>query len=254
MTTGMSMRRIGRRGRGERRGVGRAVSLAFGREGADLVINYVRNERAAEKVVSELKEMGRDALTVKADVAVKEEAERLIGACLERFGRIDILVNNAGISNPAMLHKMTEEQWDDVVDIHLKGAFLCTQAASRHFMEQSYGKIINVTSVAGIVGTTGQINYAAAKGGLISFTKSCARELARYHVTANVISLGIVFTDMTRKLQEDPKLREIYLRRILLNRYAKSEDISPAFVFLASDESNYITGQLLCVDGGYGLT
>ncbi len=236
------------------RGVGRAVSLAFGREGADLIINYLRNEAAAEEVVSEVKEMGHDALAVKADVAVKEDAERIIAACLDRFGRIDILVNNAGISNPAMLHKMTEEQWDEVVDIHLKGAFLCTQAASRHFMEQSYGKIINVTSVAGMVGTTGQINYAAAKGGLISFTKSCARELARYHVTANVISLGIVLTDMTKKLQEDPKLQEIYMRRILLNRYAKPEDIAPAFVFLASDESNYITGQLLCVDGGYGLT
>ncbi len=236
------------------RGVGRAVSLAFGREGADVIINYVRNEEAAKETVSELKEMGRDALVVRANVALKEDAERLIGACLDRFGSIDILVNNAGISKPAMLQKMTEEQWDEVVDIHLKGAFLCTQAASPHFMEQNYGKIINVTSVAGIVGTTGQINYAAAKGGLISFAKSCARELARYHVTANVISLGIVATDMTRKLQEDPKLREIYMRRILLNRYAEPQDIAPAFVFLASDESNYITGQLLCVDGGYGLT
>jgi 3-oxoacyl-[acyl-carrier protein] reductase len=250
------MRLEGKKGvvTGGGRGVGRAVSLAFGREGADLVINYARNEEAAKEVVSELEGMGRDALALKADVASKEDADRLIGTCVDRFGRIDILVNNAGISNPAMLHKMTEQQWDEVVDIHLKGAFLCTQAASRHFMEQNYGKIINVTSVAGIVGTTGQINYAAAKGGLISFTKSCARELARYHVTANVISLGIVLTDMTRKLQEDPKLREIYMRRILLNRYAGPEDIAPAFVFLASDESNYITGQLLCVDGGYGLT
>jgi len=236
------------------RGVGRAVSLAFGGEGADVIINYIRNDAAAKETVSELKGMGRDALAVKANVAVKEDAERLIGVCLDRFGRIDILVNNAGVSNPALLHKMTEQQWDEVVDIHLKGAFLCTQAASPHFMEQNSGKIINVTSVAGIVGTTGQINYAAAKGGLISFTKSCARELARYHVTANVISLGIVATDMTKKLQEDPKLREIYLRRILLNRYAEPQDIAPAFVFLASDESSYITGQLLCVDGGYGLT
>jgi 3-oxoacyl-[acyl-carrier protein] reductase len=190
-------------------GGGRGVGRAFGREGADLVINYARNEEAAKEVVSELEGMGRDALALKADVASKEDADRLIGTCVDRFGRIDILVNNAGISNPAMLHKMTEQQWDEVVDIHLKGAFLCTQAASRHFMEQNYGKIINVTSVAGIVGTTGQINYAAAKGGLISFTKSCARELARYHVTANVISLGIVLTDMTRKLQEDPKLRRL---------------------------------------------
>ena len=236
------------------RGVGRAISLAFGREGADVIINYVRNDEAAKEAVSKLREMGRDGLAVKANVAVKEDAERLIGTCVDRFGRIDILVNNAGVSKPALLHKMTEQQWDEVVDIHLKGAFLCTQAASPHFMEQNSGKIINVTSVAGIVGTTGQINYAAAKGGLISFTKSCARELARYHVTANVISLGIVATDMTKKLQEDPKLREIYLRRILLNRYAEPQDIAPAFIFLASDESSYITGQLLCVDGGYGLT
>jgi 3-oxoacyl-[acyl-carrier protein] reductase len=250
------MRLVGKKAvvTGGGRGVGRAVSLAFGADGADVIINYVRNDEAAKETVSELNGMGRDALVVKADVAVKEDAERLIGACLDRFGRIDILVNNAGVSNPALLHKMTEQQWDEVVDIHLKGAFLCTQAASPHFMEQNSGKIINVTSVAGIVGTTGQINYAAAKGGLISFTKSCARELARYHVTANVISLGIVATDMTKKLQEDPKLREIYLRRILLNRYAEPQDIAPAFVFLASDESSYITGQLLCVDGGYGLT
>jgi len=121
-------------------------------------------------------------------------------------------------------------------------------------MEQKHGRIINVTSVAGIVGTTGQINYASAKGGLLAFTKSCARELAKFGVTANVICLGIVLTEMTQKLQEDPKLREIYLRRILLNRYAEPEDVAPAFVFFASDEARYITGQLLCVDGGYGLT
>jgi len=141
-----------------------------------------------------------------------------------------------------------------VVDTHLKGTFLCTQAASPYFMEQKNGRIINVTSVAGLVGTTGQINYASAKGGLVALTKSCARELARFGVNANIISLGIVFTEMTHKLQEDPKLREIYLKRILLNRYAEPGDVAPAFVFLASDEARYITGQLLCVDGGYGLT
>jgi 3-oxoacyl-[acyl-carrier protein] reductase len=136
----------------------------------------------------------------------------------------------------------------------MRGPFLCIQAASKYFMQQNYGRIVNVTSVAGIVGTVGQINYAAAKGGVVTLTKSAARELAKYNVTCNVISLGIVTTDMTHTLQTDEKLKEIYVRRILLNRYAEPEDVSPAFVFLASDDARYITGQLLCVDGGYGMT
>jgi len=152
-----------------------------------------------------------------------------------------------------MLLKMSEDQWDQVLDIHLKGAFLCSQFAGRHMKEQNKGKIINVTSVAGIVGTVGQINYSAAKGGLLSFTKSAARELARYNICVNVISLGIVATDMTEKIRTDEKLKEIYMNRILLKRFAEADDISPAFVFLGSDESSYITGQLLCVDGGYGM-
>lgn len=236
------------------RGVGRAISLAFAKEGADVVINYATRAESADAVVTEIQKVGQKAVAVKGNVANKEDCERIIKTAVDHFGKIDILVNNAGISRPAMLHKMTEEQWDEVVDIHLKGAFLCTQAASPYFMEQQYGRIINVTSVAGIVGTTGQINYASAKGGIVAFTKSCARELAKFGVNANVISLGIVFTEMTKKLQEDPKLREIYLKRILLNRYAEPEDVAPAFVFLASDEARYITGQVLCVDGGYGMT
>lgn len=236
------------------RGVGRAVSVAFAREGADVVVNYATRVESAQEVVAEIQKMDQKAVAVKGNVANKEDCERIIRTAVDHFGKIDILVNNAGISKPAMLSKMTEEQWDEVVDIHLKGAFLCTQAASPYFIEQKDGRIINVTSVAGIVGTTGQINYASAKGGLVAFTKSCARELARFGVNANVISLGIVFTEMTSKLQEDPKLREIYLKRILLNRYAEPEDVAPAFVFLASDEARYITGQLLCVDGGYGMT
>jgi 3-oxoacyl-[acyl-carrier protein] reductase len=236
------------------RGVGRAISLAFAREGADVIINYATRGDSAQEVVREIEAIGRKALAVKGNVALKEDCEAIAKAAIDQYGKVDILVNNAGISRPAMLSKMTEEQWDEVVDVHLKGAFLCTQAVGPYLMEQPGGRIINVTSVAGIVGTTGQINYASAKGGLVAFTKSCAREFARFEVTANIISLGIVITDMTRRLQEDPKLREIYLRRILLNRYAEPEDVAPAFVFLASDEARYITGQLLCVDGGYGLT
>ena len=238
---------------GSSRGIGRAVALAFAKEGAKVVVNYSSSEKAAMEVVEKIKEMGSDAIAVKADVSKKEEAERLINEGINKFGRIDILVNNAGFTRPALLINMTEEQWDAVVDIHMKGTFLCSQAAAKHMIEQKSGKIINVASVAGVVGTVGQVNYSAAKGGIISMTKSIARELARYNICCNVIALGVVETEMTEKIRTDEKLREIYLNRILLKRFAKLEDITPAFVFFASDESNYITGQLLCVDGGYGM-
>ena len=238
---------------GSSRGVGRAVALGFAKEGANVVVNYTSNEKAANEVVEAIQSIGSKAIAVKADVAQKSDAENLVKTGIETFGRLDILVNNAGFTRPAMMIKMTEEQWDEVVDIHLKGAFLCSQAAALQMKEQNSGKIINVTSVAGLVGTVGQINYSAAKGGILSMTKSIARELARYNVCANVISLGIVATDMTEKIRSDEKLKEIYMNRILLKRFAEPDDISPAFVFFASDESNYITGQLLCVDGGYGM-
>ncbi len=238
---------------GSSRGVGRAVALAFAKEGAKVVVNYSSSEKAAMEVVEKIKEMGSDAIAVKADVAKKQDVESLVNAGIEKFGRIDILVNNAGFTRPALLINMTEEQWDAVVDIHMKGTFFCSQAVANHMIEQKSGKIINVASVAGVVGTVGQVNYSAAKGGIISMTKSIARELARYNVCCNVISLGVVETEMTEKIRTDEKLREIYLNRILLKRFAKPEDITPAFVFFASDESNYITGQLLCVDGGYGM-
>jgi len=238
---------------GSSRGVGKAVALGFAKNGADVVINYTSNQEAADNVVSEIESMGRKAIAVKADVALLSDVNELVNAGVDTFGKLDILVNNAGFTRPAMMVKMSEDQWDQVVDIHLKGAFMCSQAAARHMKEQNSGKIINVTSVAGLVGTVGQINYSAAKGGIISMTKSIAREMARYSVCANVISLGIVATDMTEKIRSDEKLKEIYMNRILLKRFAEPDDISPAFVFLGSDDSNYITGQLLCVDGGYGM-
>jgi 3-oxoacyl-[acyl-carrier protein] reductase len=238
---------------GSSRGVGRAIAEAYGNSGANVVVNYSSNQKAAEEVVHKIEGMGRKAVAVKADVAQKADVDRLIQTAIDEFSRIDIIVNNAGFTRPAMMLKMTEEEWDQVVDIHLKGAFLCSQAAGRHMKEQKSGKIINVMSVAGLVGTVGQINYSAAKGGILSMTKSIARELARYNICANVICLGIVATEMTEKIRTDEKLREIYMNRILLKRFAEAEDIAPAFVFLASDESNYITGQLLSVDGGYGM-
>lgn len=238
---------------GSSRGVGRAVALGYAKEGANLIVNYTSNEKAANEVVDLIQSMGSKAVAVKADVALKADAEKLVNAAIDNFGSIDILVNNAGFTRPALMLNMTEDQWDQVVDIHMKGAFLCSQAAANKMKEKKSGKIINVTSVAGLVGTVGQINYSAAKGGLLSMTKSIARELARYNICANVISLGIVATDMTEKIRTDEKLQEIYMNRILLKRFAEPDDISPAFVFLGSDDSNYITGQLLCVDGGYGM-
>jgi 3-oxoacyl-[acyl-carrier protein] reductase len=238
---------------GSSRGVGRNVALAFAKEGADVLVNYSSSAGPAQEVVDQIKAMGRKAVAIRADVASKAEVEAMMSAAKESFGRLDILVNNAGFTRPAMLHKMAEVDWDAVLDTHLKGPFLCVQAAFKYFKEQNYGKIINVSSVAGLVGTVGQVNYSAAKGGILSFTKSVARELARYNVCANVISLGIVETDMSEKIRTDEKLKEIYLNRILLKKFGTADDISPSFVFLASPESDYVTGQLLCVDGGYGM-
>ena len=238
---------------GSSRGVGRAVALGFAQEGAKVVVNYTSNENAANEVVDAIQSMGSEAIAVKADVAQKTEAEGLVGAAVETFGKIDVLVNNAGFTRPALMIKMTEDQWDQVIDIHLKGAFLCSQAAGLRMKEQDSGKIINVTSVAGLFGTVGQINYSSAKGGLISMTKSIARELARYNVCCNVVSIGILSMGMSEKITTDENFKEIYLNRILLKRFGRPEDVTPAFVFLASDESNYITGQILCVDGGYGM-
>ena len=236
------------------RGVGRSISLEFAKEGSNVVVNYAGNQKAADEVVAMITAMGRKAVAVKGDVGQEADAQKIIDTCVENFGSIHILVNNAGISKPGMLHKLSVATWDEVVNVQMRGPWLCIKAASKYFMQQNYGRIVNVTSVAGMVGTIGQINYAAAKGGVVTLTKSAARELAKYNVTANVISLGIVTTEMTSTLQNDEKLREIYTKRILLGRYAEPEDVSPAFVFFASDDSRYITGQVLPVDGGYGMT
>ena len=243
---------------GSNRGIGRGLAEAYANAGASIVVNYPSNQsdifrEEALAVVENIKASGGQAMAVEADVVKKTEVEALVSTAVEKFGRVDILVNNAGFTRPAMMLKMTEDEWDQVVDIHLKAPFLCSQAAARVMKEQKSGKIINVTSVAGIMGTVGQVNYSAAKGGILSLTKSQARELARYNICVNAISLGIVATDMTVKIRTDEKLKDIYLNRILLGRFAEIKDISPAFIFLASDDSNYITGQFLCVDGGYGM-
>jgi 3-oxoacyl-[acyl-carrier protein] reductase len=236
---------------GAGRGIGRAVAIAFASEGADVLVNYVSNSATAEETVAEIEKLGRKAIAVKADVASTADAQNMIETAVKELGGLDILVNNAGVSIPAMLLKMTEEQWDRILNIHLKGTFSCTQAAARHMKEQKSGKIINVISTAGLFGTVGQINYASAKAGIIGFTKSASRELGRYNINVNAISCGVIKTDMTEKVQGDEKLRKIYEARIQLGRFGETEEVAHSFVFLASSESSYITGQVIPVDGGY---
>ncbi|MFH1153957.1 MAG: 3-oxoacyl-ACP reductase family protein [Pseudomonadota bacterium] len=236
---------------GGSRGIGRSIAIAFAKEGADVLVNYNSNDAAAREVVAQIEKLGQKGIAVQADVASYESSRQMVEQCVEKLGGVDILVNNAGVSKPSMLLKMTEADWDAIIDIHLKAAFNTTQAAARYMKDKKSGRVINVISTAGIFGTVGQINYASAKAGIIGFTKSASRELGRYNITVNVICPGITKTEMTNKLQTDEKLRQIYEGRIQLGRFADPEEIAPAFVFLASDDASYITGQVLGVDGGY---
>lgn len=236
---------------GAGRGIGRAIALNFAREGADILVNYHSNDAAAQEVIAHVQDMGKKATAVKADVSNYNDAYKMVDTAINDLGGVDILVNNAGMSKPSMFLKMNEGDWDKIIDTHLKGTFNASQAAGRHMKEKKSGRIINVISSAGLFGTIGQINYSSAKAGVIGFTKSASRELGRYNITVNAICPGITATEMTEKLRSDEKLKEIYLGRIQLGRFGQPEDISPAFVFFASDEASYVTGQILAVDGGY---
>lgn len=236
---------------GAGRGIGRSVAMAFAREGADVVINYHSNDQKAQEVVAEIREAGRQAVAVKADVSRHQAGQQLVEAACDSIGGLDILVNNAGVSKPSMFLEMAEIDWDRILEIHLKGAFSCAQAAAGYMKEHGGGKIINVISTAGLFGTVGQINYASAKAGMVGFTKSAARELGRYGINVNAICPGVTITDMTHTLQTNEKFKKIFLGRIQLGRFASPEEIAPAFVFLASEDASYITGHVLEVTGGY---
>ncbi len=233
---------------GGSRGIGRAIALQLAANEANVIVNYTSNSEAAHSVVREIEAMGVSGMAVKADVSKGEEVENLVNEVLNTFGSIDILVNNAGINRDNLIIRMTEQEFDDVINTNLKGAFICTKSVSRVMIKQKSGKIINVSSVVGIIGNSGQSNYAAAKAGLIGFTKSMAKELAKRGINVNAVAPGFIETDMTSKLPE--KVKEEFLNNIPLKRTGKPEDIAKAVLFLASEYSDYITGQVINIDGG----
>ena len=233
---------------GASRGIGRAIALKYAEAGANIIVNYSGNEAKAQETVAEIEKMGREAIMIRANVGKTEEAENMVKEALERFGKIDILVNNAGITRDNLLMRMKESEWDEVINVNLKGVFNMTKALTRPMMKQRSGSIINITSVVGVLGNAGQANYVAAKAGVIGLTKTTARELASRNIKVNAIAPGFVDTDMTDVLPEDVKSG--ILAQIPFNRLGSADEISSVALFLASDASSYMTGQTLHVDGG----
>lgn len=233
---------------GGARGIGRAIAFKLAEAGANIVINYTSSSKAAEDVVEEIKNLGVSALALKADVSKNDEIENLVKEVLNQYGSIDILVNNAGITRDNLLIRMSEQEFQDVIDINLKGAFICTKHVSKVMIKQRTGKIINIASVVGVMGNAGQSNYAASKAGLIGFTKSIAKELAKRGINVNAVAPGYIETDMTASLPE--KVREEFMINIPLSRAGKPQDVANAVLFLASEYSEYITGQVINIDGG----
>jgi 3-oxoacyl-[acyl-carrier protein] reductase len=232
---------------GASRGIGRGLALALAAAGAKIVATSSTRD-GCKALVEELVGLGSEALAVQCNVAVSADADRLVEAAMERFGKVDILVNNAGITRDGLVMRMKDEDWDTVMAVNLKGAFNCTRAVSKVMTKQRYGRIINITSIVGQMGNAGQANYCASKAGLIGLTKSCARELARRMVTVNAVAPGFIVTDMTDALPE--KVRQDLAAQIPLERLGSVDDISNAVLFLASDNSSYITGTVLAVNGG----
>jgi 3-oxoacyl-[acyl-carrier protein] reductase len=233
---------------GGSRGLGRGVALELAKRGAKVVVNYNSKAEAANEVVELIKQGGSDAIAVQADVSKLDEAQKLIKAATDFGGRLDILVNNAGLTRDMLLAMMPESDWDLVINTNLKSAYNCSKAALRPMMRQKYGRIINMTSVAGLAGNGGQTNYSASKAGLIGFTKSLAKEVGPRNITVNAVAPGYVTTDLTASLPKD--LIEGMLKLTPLGRLGNVEDVAYAVAFLASDESSYITGHVLTVDGG----
>lgn len=233
---------------GATRGIGREIAFTLAENGANVAINYRTLNEDVERLIEELKSYGTNIVAVKCDISDEEEVKNFIAESKKQLGSIDILINNAGITKDGLLMRMKEKDFSDVLDVNLKGTFITTREAASIMMKQKHGKIINISSVVGVIGNAGQCNYAASKAGVIGFSKSVARELASRNITVNVVAPGFINTDMTGVLPE--KVKESMLQGIPLKRIGEPKDIANAVLFLASDLSNYITGQVINVDGG----
>ena len=233
---------------GASRGIGKEVALKYAENGYDVIINYVSDKTDVEALEKEFKEKGADALILKADVSNPEEVQNVVDKAIEKFGKIDVLVNNAGITRDNLLMRMTEEEFDKVLEINLKGTFLVTKAVTKYMMKKRSGSIINLSSVVGVAGNAGQCNYSASKAGIIGFTKSIAKELASRNIRANAVAPGFIETDMTAVLSDSVK--ESIHNQIPLKRMGSAKEVAELIYFLGSEKSSYITGQVINVDGG----
>ncbi len=233
---------------GASRGIGKGIAKMLAEEGAKVVVNYASNHQAAEETVAEIKEIGGEAIAIQADISQEQQVKSLVQVILDKWERIDILVNNAGITRDGLLLRIKETDWDTVLDINLKGTFLCSKAVLKPMMRQRFGRIINITSVVGIAGNAGQTNYSAAKAGIIGFTKSLAKEVASRGITVNAIAPGYIATDMTAGLSE--KVIKDLEQQIPAGRVGEPEDIAVLAAFLVSPAASYLTGQIIAVDGG----
>lgn len=236
---------------GGAKGIGRAVCLALAEKGMDIAVNYAGSAAAAEETAAACRALGVRAVTLQADVRRPENCQKLVEDTVAALGRIDVLVNNAGITADTLMLRMTEADFDNVLATNLKGAFFCTKAASRYMMRQRYGRIVSISSVVGLHGNAGQTNYAAAKAGLVGLTKSVAKEYAARQITANVVAPGFIDTDMTAAMPESA--RAATAASIPAGKVGDAKDVAAAVAFLAGEQSGYITGQVLCVDGGMGM-
>ena len=233
---------------GAGRGIGASIAKRFASEGAEVIVNYSGNDETAQKTVDEITATGGQAQKYKCSVNDSESVKVMIDEIIKEFGRIDILVNNAGITKDGLMLRMTDEDFDRVIDVNLKGTFNCTKYVSKYMLKQKSGKIINISSVVGLSGNAGQVNYSASKAGIIGITKSAAKELSSRGITVNAVAPGYVDTDMTKVLSDN--IRNEILKNIPLQRMGNVEDISNCVAFLASENASYITGQVISVDGG----